>query len=131
MRVVFDTNIYVSAFVLPGSRADAAMLGAMDGDGQLLLSKAILDELLGVMARKFSKNAGELARIAVFLSEISKIDAEGEKLSVLKDEPDNRILECAIAGQADAIVTGNKAMPELQEFKGIRILSSKEYLESE
>lgn len=131
MRVVFDTNIYVSAFVLPGSRADAAMLGAMDGDDQLLLSKAILDELLGVMARKFSKNAGELARIAVFLSEISKIDAEGEKLSVLKDEPDNRILECAIAGQADAIVTGNKAMPELQEFKGIRILSSKEYLESE
>jgi len=131
LRVVFDTNIYVSAFVLPGSRADAAMLGAMDGDGQLLLSKAILDELLGVMARKFSKNAGELARIAVFLSEISKIDAEGEKLSVLTDEPDNRILECAIAGQADAIVTGNKAMPELQEFKGIRILSSKEYLESE
>jgi len=131
LRVVFDTNIYVSAFVLPGSRADAAMLGAMDGDDQLLLSKAILDELLGVMARKFSKNAGELARIAVFLSEISKIDAEGEKLSVLKDEPDNRILECAIAGQADAIVTGNKAMPELQEFKGIRILSSKEYLESE
>lgn len=131
MRVVFDTNIYVSAFVLPGSRADAAMLGAMDGDDQLLLSKAILDELLGVMARKFSKNAGELARIAVFLSEISKIDAEGEKLSVLTDEPDNRILECAIAGQADAIVTGDKAMPELQEFKGIRILSSKEYLESE
>jgi predicted nucleic acid-binding protein len=43
------------------------------------------------------------------------------QVAVLKDEPDNRVLECAIAGLADVIVTGDGDMLELQHFEGIRI----------
>jgi putative PIN family toxin of toxin-antitoxin system len=130
LKVVFDTNIYISALVLPGSRADAAMLRFIESKDHLLISKAILDELLGVLARKFSRYASELARIAVFLAEIAEVVRPSKRLHVLDDEPDNRILECAVAGKADAIVTGDKALLKLKKFEGIRILSLKEYLET-
>ncbi|MBI3044233.1 MAG: PIN domain-containing protein [Betaproteobacteria bacterium] len=71
MKVVFDTNILVSALVFPGGRAEAALLRIIEEHDQLLLSKPILDELLGVLARKFSRDAEELARTAVLLSELA------------------------------------------------------------
>ena len=128
MRVVFDTNIYVSAFILPGSRADLAILKVIGEADQLLISKPILDELLGVLARKFFRNADELARVAVFLSELAELVRPRRKIGVLADEADNRILECAVNGKAEAILTGDKAMLELKTFEGIRILSLKTYL---
>ncbi len=128
MRVVFDTNIYVSAFVLPGSRANSAVLKIIDGTDLLLISKPTLDELLGVLARKFSKDVDELARVAVFLSEVAQLVRPRRTLDVLDDEADNRILECAVAGKADAIVTGDKAMLALQAYRDVRILTLKDYL---
>jgi len=47
----------------------------------------------------------------------------------LKDEPDNRILECAIYGEADLLVTGDKEILQLQKYKGVKIISLKEYFE--
>ena len=49
---------------------------------------------------------------------------------MLKDEPDNRILECAISGKADLIVTGDKEMLGLKEYLGIKIERLRDYLES-
>ena len=51
-----------------------------------------------------------------------------QKLRVVKDDPDNRVLECALAGRADAIVTGDSALLELGEFRGVRVISLREYL---
>lgn len=128
MKVVFDTNILVSALVFPGGRAEAALLRIIEEHDQLLLSKPILDELLGVLARKFSRDAEELARIAVILSELALTVRPRQKLRVVKDDPDNRVLECALAGRADAIVTGDSALLELGEFRGVRVISLREYL---
>lgn len=128
MKVVFDTNILVSALVFPGGRAEAALLRIIEEHDQLLLSKPILGELLGVLARKFSRDAEELARTALLLSELSLTVRPRQKLRVVKDDPDNRVLECALAGRADAIVTGDSALLELREFRGVRVISLREYL---
>jgi putative PIN family toxin of toxin-antitoxin system len=128
VKVVFDANIPVSAPVFPGGRAEAALLRIIEEHDQLLLSKPILDELLGVLARKFSRDAEELARIAVLLSELALTVRPRQKLRVVKDDPDNRVLECALAGRADAIVTGDSALLELGEFRGVRVISLREYL---
>ena len=128
MKVVFDTNILVSALVFPGGRAEAALLRIIEEHDQLLLSKPILDELLGVLARKFSRDAEELARIAVILSELALTVRPRQKLRVVKNDPDNRVLECALAGRADAIVTGDSALLGLGEFRGVRVISLREYL---
>ena len=52
-----------------------------------------------------------------------------QKLRVVKDDPDNRVLECAVAGRADAIVTGDNALLGLREYRGVRIVGLREYLE--
>ena len=128
MKVVFDTNILVSALVFPGGRAEAALLRIIEEHDQLLLSKPILDELLGVLARKFSRDAEELARTALLLSELTLTVRPRQKLRVVKDDPDNRVLECALAGRADLIVTGDNALLGLREFRGVRVISLRDYL---
>lgn len=129
MRVVFDTNVYVSAFVLPGSRGEEALERVLDGSDRLLISRPIVDELLGVLARKFSRDAEELARIAVFLDDLAELVEPPERVDILADEPDNRILECALAGAADLVVTGDKRMLALRQWRGTTLVTLASYLE--
>lgn len=130
MRVVFDTNILVSALVFPGGRGEEALQRIVEERDELLVSKPIVDELLGVLARKFARDAEELARVAVFLGGLATLVKPTRRLRVLKDAPDNRILECAAAARADAIVTGDRALLALGEYSGTRILSLREYLDA-
>jgi len=131
LKVVFDTNILVSALVFPGGRAEAALLRIIEEHDQLLLSKPILDELLGVLACKFSRDAEELARTALLLSELALTVRPRQKLRVVKDDSDNRVLECALAGRADVIVTGDSVLLGLREYSGIQIISLRQYLGDE
>jgi putative PIN family toxin of toxin-antitoxin system len=128
LRVVFDSNILIAALVFPGGRGEAALVRILNERDELILSKAILDETLSVLARKFARDTEELARIAVYLSGLSTSVKPRRQLEVLKDAPDNRVLECAVAGRAAAIVTGDKAMLALGEYNGIQILSLSNYL---
>lgn len=129
MKVVFDTNVLVSALVFPGGRGEEALLRIVEERDELILSKPILDELLGVLARKFAREAEELARVAVFMGELATMVKPGRRLKLLKDDADNRILECARAGNAKAIITGDKALLALAEYRGVRILTLRDYLD--
>ena len=128
MRVVFDTNIFVSALVFPGGRAEAAMHRILDGHDELLLSPAILDEVLRVLAEKFARDSEELSRVAVLLGDMAEVVRPKRSIHVLADEPDNRILECAVAGSAERIVTGDKGIIALGSFQGTSIVSLRTYL---
>ncbi|MBW1931227.1 MAG: PIN domain-containing protein [Deltaproteobacteria bacterium] len=70
MRVVFDTNIFISALVIPGSIAEKAILKILEGHDQLVISKTIINEILEVLARKFSRDRENLSRVAIWLSDI-------------------------------------------------------------
>jgi putative PIN family toxin of toxin-antitoxin system len=129
VRVVFDTNILVSALALPGGRADEAMLRIIRGQDRLIVSKEILRELLAVLARKFSHDSEELAHVAVYLAGISELVRPRRRIAILKDQADNRILEAARAGRADLIVTGDRAMLKAGRDQHTRIISLNEYLQ--
>jgi len=128
VRVVFDTNVLVSAVVTREGRGEAALQRIISGRDQLVISKAIVLELLGVLARKFSRDREQVARVALFLDEIGEVVDPAEDLHVLMDEPDNRVLECAITGNAKAVVTGDRAMLALSSFRGVAIVTLAEYL---
>ena len=128
MRVVFDSNIYISAFIFPGSNAEKAISRIMHGKDRLLISKAIVDEVLIVLARKFSRDREAVSQTSIHLAELADIVTATSKIRILKDEADNRILECAVAGKAEVIVTGDKAMLVLKEYKGIKIITLKKYI---
>jgi len=129
LKAVFDTNIFVSALAIPGGQAERAIDLVIDARVNLCISKEIIHEVLGVLAQKFSKGPEELARTAVFLSELAELVVPRKKLAVLDDEPDNRILECAVTGHADIIVTGDRAMLDLRKYQEIRILSLRQFLD--
>ena len=128
MKVVFDTNIFISALVFPGSVAEKAIFKIIEGEDILLISKQILKEILSVLSKKFSGDKEAISRVAVNLSEIAEMVNPTVRIRVLKDEPDNRILECAVSGKADVVVSGDKKMLKLKEYEGVKIISLKEYL---
>lgn len=130
MRVVLDSNIFVSAFAFPGGKGEEAIAKIARGDAELVISKPIIHETLDVLVRKFDHTPEELAHVAVLLSDLGKVVTPRAKLKVLDDEPDNRILECAITGHADVIVTGDQAMLDLGSYQGIRIITLREFLKS-
>ena len=129
MRVVFDSNVLIAALLFPEGRAAAAVENILDGSDELVLSPPILREILSVLARKFSRDREELSRVAVVLGEMGEIVNPSHHLTVFRDEPDNRILECAVEGKVDAIVTGDKAMLAFGEYGGIRLITLAEYLD--
>ena len=128
MRVVFDSNIYISALIIPGNQAAKAILRIVNNQDILILSKTIIDEVLSVLAKKFSRDIEAISRVAVYLNELGEIIYPVKKLKIFKDDPDNRILECAVSGKADTIVTGDKEMLRLKKYKGIRIITLRDYL---
>jgi len=131
VRVVFDSNLYISAFVFPGSQAEQAFFRVLGGTDTLVLSKAILDEVLGILARKFSRDSEALSQTAVLMAEMGEFVKPSRTVEIFKDDPDNRVLECAEAGQAECIVTGDKTMLQLKQYGNIRLVSLREYLASE
>ena len=130
MKLVFDTNIYISAFVITGSLAEKAILKVIRENYRLFISKEIVDEVLSVLSKKFDYNKEILSRTAIFLSEIAELIKTHDKVYILKDESDNRIIECAVSAEADIIVSGDKEILSLKEYKGIKIMTLREFLEN-
>ena len=128
MRVVFDSNIYISALAISGSTAEKAIIRILEGTDTLLISKPILDEVLSTLARRFSRDPEALSQVAVTLTDMAELVKPQNTIRVLKDDPDNRILECANAGRADLVVTGDKEMLRLKQYGRTRIVSLREYL---
>ena len=129
MRIVFDSNVLLAALLFPEGRAAAAVENILDGVDDLVLSPPLIREVLSVLAKKFSRDREELSRVAVVLGEMGEIVTPSRRLSVFRDDPDNRILECAVEGHAEMIVTGDKAMLAVGEYEDIRLITLAEYLD--
>ena len=128
MLLVFDTNVYVSAFVVPGSKSDLAFRLALRGAFDLASSEAILTELREKLASKFGLRESELSRVERTIRSAATIVEPETELDVLGDEPDNRILECALAAEASAIITGDRHLLALKNYQGIGIMTVAELL---
>lgn len=129
MKLVFDTNIFISAIVIPHSQAEKAILKVIEVEDTLIISKAIIGEVLSVLSTKFQRDREAISHLALYLSKFCHVVNPTKQIHIFKDAPDNRILECALSGKADAIVTGDKEMLKLKEYEGVKIISLKEYLE--
>lgn len=128
MRVVFDTNIYISALVIPGGNAEEAYVKALRGNFELFTSVAILTETVRVLQIKFEWTEDRIRQAIRNISETATVLRPRPTLHRLKDEPDNRILECAIAAQSDWIVTGDRHLLVLKRHANSAIISLADFL---
>ena len=129
MRAVLDTNIIVSAVLSPGSPPDS-ILGASRKEAlDLVTSVPLLHELEDVLGRpRIAKRLGwtpeERASFIAALSDFAAIVAPRRKLQVVKADPaDNRVLEAAVAGSVDYVVSGDHDLLELGSYQDIPIVT--------
>jgi len=122
MRVVFDTNVYVSAFVVPGSQGERAFTLAREDRVELYTSVAILTETAGRLRTKFAQEADDIKAALKQISRAARIAKPSRKIAAVDDEADNRILECAVEVRADLVVTGDRHLLKLRQIEGIPIV---------
>lgn len=128
LRVVVDTNVFVSATIVQGKQFEILKLAKL-GKIKLITSPDILKEFEEVISREkfgFSKEQVSLAMKQIL--EIAEIIIPQHKLNIIKDDPDdNIILECALESGADYIISGDTHLLDLKEYKDIRIVNATEF----
>lgn len=122
MRVVFDTNVFISAFVIPGSQGERAFLLAHQRSFELCTSVAILTETARTLREKFDQSEQDIRQAIKLIGRVARIVQPIARLNVLRDAPDNRILECALQAGADLVVTGDRHLLSLKRFEGVPII---------
>jgi putative PIN family toxin of toxin-antitoxin system len=132
MRVVPDTNLLISAFLFGGIPREI-LHGCIQGEPRLVISETILDELQGVLRRqRFGLTADRVRAIVYEVSTIGDIVTTFTKVKVISEDPsDNAVLECALDGKADHIVTGDGHLLELGDYRGIGIMDPRRYVDSQ
>ena len=130
LRAVADTNIYISAFNFGGA-PDEVLTVARRGQMELFISAPILDEIARVLRRKFEWPPGRMRDAIAAVGAFARTVEPHERVTaVSRDEPDNRIIECALAAKASIIVTGDSHLLELRSFRRIKILGARALLDA-
>lgn len=128
MKVVFDTNIYISAFVFPGGNAEQAWIRAIHNEFELYTSIAILTELALKLEDKFDWKKQKIAQLITHISRIARVLKTTPRINLLADTPDNRILECATEGKAELLVTGDKHLLKIRHYEDVKIIKLSDFL---
>ena len=128
MRVVLDTNEYVSALVFGGIPREI-LQRAERGDFELVVSAHIREEVKRVLCDKSGWSLERVAEAIDPLWEIAHFVTPLETISASRDDTDNRILECAVESGAGIIVSFDNDLLSLTPFKAIRIVKAREFVE--
>lgn len=134
MRVVLDTNVVMSRYMAPRG-TPARILDHWEQDTfELLVSDPILAEYERVLAypqvRRYHRMEDEQIRRAIERFRLFAVLVTPEQtVEAITDDPtDNRLLECAVAGNADVIVSGDRHLQRLGEYEGIPIITPAAFL---
>jgi len=130
MRVVVDTNIFVSSFFGGNPRRIIDLWKT--GGITLCLTRAIVEEYIEVLQRLGLKQEKELQELLdLFAKGFNAVfTAKTPELKVVAADPDDdKFIKCAVALHACSIVSGDKALLSVREYMGIKVLNSKAFLE--
>jgi putative PIN family toxin of toxin-antitoxin system len=128
VRILFDTNVLVSAFTSPGLCHQAYERALARAD--IVTSRRLLDELHGALVEKMKIDASLADEIlAELANELETIEPMPLSKSICRDEDDDWVLATALAGRGEIIVSGDKDLLVLKQFQGIKIFSPRQFVE--
>jgi hypothetical protein len=132
MKVVIDTNVFVSSFFGGNPRRIIDLW--KEEKITLCLSRDILDEYIEVLQRIGLRNEDEIQELLSLFAKGFNIlfTTKTPKIKVVKDDPDDdKFIECAISLKAEAIITGDKAVEAVGEYMGIKIVTPQQFLQND
>jgi len=132
MKVVIDTNVFVSSFFGGNPRRIIDLW--KEEKITLCLSKDILDKYIEVLQGIGLRNEDEIQELLSLFAKGFNIlfTTKTPKIKVVKDDPDDdKFIECAISLKAEAIITGDKAVEAVGEYMGIKIVTPQQFLQND
>ncbi len=129
MKVVIDTNVFVSSF-FGGNPWKIIDLWKKEKI-TLCLSHAVLDEYIDVLGRIGMKDEAELEELLALFSKGFNIlfTTKTPKIKIVENDPDDdKFIECAVALKADTVISGDRAVLAIKEYMGIKILTPQQFL---
>lgn len=130
MRVVLDTNVFVTA-LLHGAIPRRVYHAFLSGQLTPVFSSHTLEELVDVLTRpslRVLMNEGEILELLTLIQRDALMVHPTQHINACRDPKDNILLECALAGRADYLITGDRDLLVLDPFRGIRILRPRDFL---
>ena len=128
--VVLDTNIFISAVFWEG-KPYILVKKAINQEIIVFISNYIIDEIRKVLVRDFNLEKQEIEDIVNDVLYFTHLIEPKESVTVIKDDPkDDKILDCAIACNANFIVSQDNHLLNLKIFRGIKIASPEEFLKT-
>lgn len=130
MRVVIDTNVFISSLLSPGNPRQVIKLWET-GKIEICISHKIYNEYKKVSKRIGLSEKEEVLEITnLFAKNFNSVfTAKTPTLFVVKDDPsDNKFFECAVALEAKYIISGDKKVLEVKDYFGIKVLNPKDFL---
>jgi putative PIN family toxin of toxin-antitoxin system len=130
MRYVFDSNVIVSALLFEDSKPDRALRYAL-ANGEVLLSLELLEELNEILGReKFNRyvSTEEREEFLAGLVERAILVEIVEPVQECRDRKDDKVLELALNGAAQYIITGDRDLLVLHPFRGVLVMTADEFL---
>jgi len=129
LKAVLDTNILISATFWIGQPYEITKLAAQKKIISVT-SVEILDEYARILERDFNQEPQKIEEEVKAIMLFSEMADCSIRINEIKEDPDdNKILEAAAEAKADCIVTGDKHLLKLKEFRGIQIITAKMFLE--
>lgn len=134
MRIVLDANIYISALISQSGNPYQIIERWQRKEYDVLISTAILAEVGRVLrypriVKRHHLGEPEISRYLELVRKFGVFIAPDETITAIEDdETDNRYLECAVAGKARYIVTGDEHLLRIHRFRGIFVLKPAEFV---
>jgi len=131
VRVIFDTNVLVAAFISEGL-CSKLLRRANRRDFDLYSSPFIVSEFQKAFKTKIGLRESEITILTGLLIELVMLVTPGEEeeqqaKGFCRDKQDDQVLACALACRADYLVTGDQDLLEIKKFHRTRILSPREF----
>jgi putative PIN family toxin of toxin-antitoxin system len=129
VRVVFDTNVLISALVYGGLPREL-LSRVFRGEITLVTSTVLMNELEEVLVARFAHDPSLARTVRAEIELLAEVVDATELARVARDPGDDAVLAVAIAGEASAIVTGDRDLLVLAEHHGIRVVTPRDFASS-
>jgi putative PIN family toxin of toxin-antitoxin system len=127
MRIVFDTNILISATLWNGSVAQKFLYKCIRKDIKIYSSLEIIEEYKGILARDFDYSENEISKVMEKIMQVLYLVSPSKKVEAVKEDPeDNKIIECAVESYSQYIISYDKHLLNLKDYQGIKIIRPEE-----